>query len=316
MPSMMAVRKKDGGPNVKFYDSPDTVAQFEQVRSWLSKNCKKHTQAEPLTNKGLASLTVQLLQYQEDSFGKHVSKPPLTKLPVKLFMDFKPGGGLCHILAAVFKFKSDQGWRRFDFQNPSRMDRNVEMFMNIERSLVQVGGLNDCLTRPNIYLQPEVEPKLQGKLKDIIKRHQGTLTEDKTNATHIVFPPIPPYTEPHIRDTEKCVLDPLLAWFRRRPTGLGTSPPIPVGGGGGCPRLSSRSGPWPLDPNCSPGLTYLPFCSPRLLCWTSPWSSTSQAAQRLATVPSYSRQPQANQQERPLAVLSPTTTPAGILTFL
>eukprot|EP00058_Branchiostoma_floridae_P022140 XP_002607630.1 hypothetical protein BRAFLDRAFT_84681 [Branchiostoma floridae] len=158
----MAVRKKDGGPNVKFYDSPDTVAQFEQVRSWLSKNCKK----------------------------------------VKLFMDFKPGGGLCHILAAVFKFKSDQGWRRFDFQNPSRMDRNVEMFMNIERSLVQVGGLNDCLTRPNIYMMPEVEPKLQGKLKDIIKRHQGTVTDDKTAATHIVFPPVPPYSEPHIRDTE------------------------------------------------------------------------------------------------------------------
>lgn len=28
--------------------------------------------------------------------------------------------------------------RRFDFQNPSRMDRNVEMFMTIEKSLVQV----------------------------------------------------------------------------------------------------------------------------------------------------------------------------------
>lgn len=28
--------------------------------------------------------------------------------------------------------------RRFDLQNPSRMDRNVEMFMNIEKTLVQV----------------------------------------------------------------------------------------------------------------------------------------------------------------------------------
>ncbi|NXQ55918.1 SMRC2 protein, partial [Anthoscopus minutus] len=42
-------------------------------------------------------------------------------------LDFKAGGALCHILAAAYKFKSDQGWRRFDFQNPSRMDRNVEM---------------------------------------------------------------------------------------------------------------------------------------------------------------------------------------------
>lgn len=28
--------------------------------------------------------------------------------------------------------------RRFDLQNPSRMDRNVEMFLNVEKNLVQV----------------------------------------------------------------------------------------------------------------------------------------------------------------------------------
>lgn len=31
-------------------------------------------------------------------------------------MDFKPGGALCHLLATVYKFKVEQGWRRFDFQ--------------------------------------------------------------------------------------------------------------------------------------------------------------------------------------------------------
>ncbi|NXY00097.1 SMRC2 protein, partial [Centropus bengalensis] len=99
-------------------------------------------------------------------------------------LDFKAGGALCHILAAAYKFKSDQGWRRFDFQNPSRMDRNVEMFMTIEKSLVQ----NNCLARPNIFLHPEIEPKLLSKLKDIVKRHQGTVTEDKSNASHVVCP--------------------------------------------------------------------------------------------------------------------------------
>ena len=74
--------------------------------------------------------------------------------------------------------------RRYDFQNPSRMDRNVEMFMTIEKSLVQ----NNCLSRPNIFLCPEIEPKLLGKLKDIIKRHQGTVTEEKNNASHVVCP--------------------------------------------------------------------------------------------------------------------------------
>lgn len=38
---MAFTRKKDGGPNVKFYESSETIAQFEPVRQWLLKNCKK-----------------------------------------------------------------------------------------------------------------------------------------------------------------------------------------------------------------------------------------------------------------------------------
>ncbi|XP_045561702.1 SWI/SNF complex subunit SMARCC2 isoform X4 [Salmo salar] len=178
----MAVRKKDGGPNVKYFETSDTVSQFDNVRVWLGKNYKKYIQAEPPTNKSLSSLVVQLLQFQEEVFGRHVSNPPLTRLPMKSFLDFKSGGALCHILAAAYKFKSDQGW--FDFQNPSRMDRNVEMFMTIEKSLVQ----NNCLSRPVIYLSSDIEAKLLGKLKDIIKRHQGSVTEDKTCSSHVVVP--------------------------------------------------------------------------------------------------------------------------------
>ncbi|NXF53418.1 SMRC1 protein, partial [Oceanites oceanicus] len=97
-------------------------------------------------------------------------------------MDFKAGGTLCHILGAAYKYKNEQGWRRFDLQNPSRMDRNVEMFMNIEKTL------NNCLSRPTIYLIPDIELKLANKLKDIVKRHQGTVTEEKSKATHHVYP--------------------------------------------------------------------------------------------------------------------------------
>lgn len=34
---------------------------------------------------------------------------------MKCFLDFKPNGGLCHILGTAYKFKQEQGWRRFDF---------------------------------------------------------------------------------------------------------------------------------------------------------------------------------------------------------
>ena len=55
--------------------------------------------------------------------------------------------------------------------------------MQIERSLVQ----DNCLVRPVIYLHPEVEKILIAKLKDIVKRHQGTIIDKPSEATHIVY---------------------------------------------------------------------------------------------------------------------------------
>uniref|UniRef100_A0AAQ5XQY8 SWI/SNF related, matrix associated, actin dependent regulator of chromatin subfamily c member 2 n=1 Tax=Amphiprion ocellaris TaxID=80972 RepID=A0AAQ5XQY8_AMPOC len=175
---------KDGGPSTKFWESSETISQLETVRLWIGKHYKKYVQNDSPSSKSLAGLVVQLLQFQEDAFGRRVNNPALTKLPAKCFLDFKAGGALCHILGSVYKFKSEQGWRRFDLQNPSRMDRNVEMFLNVEKNLVQ----NNCLTRPTVFLSSDIEQKQASKLKDIIKRHQGSITEDKSKATHHIYP--------------------------------------------------------------------------------------------------------------------------------
>uniref|UniRef100_A0AAY4A2Z4 SWI/SNF related, matrix associated, actin dependent regulator of chromatin, subfamily c, member 1a n=1 Tax=Denticeps clupeoides TaxID=299321 RepID=A0AAY4A2Z4_9TELE len=178
------VGRGDGGPSSKFWENSETVSQLETVRQWIGKHYKKYVQTDSPSSKSLAQLVVQLLQFQEDAFGRRVNNPALTKLPAKSFLDFKAGGALCHILGSVYKFKTEQGWRRFDLQNPSRMDRNVEMFMNVEKTLVQ----NNCLTRPVVYIVSDIELKQANKLKDTIKRHQGTITEDKSKATHIIYP--------------------------------------------------------------------------------------------------------------------------------
>ncbi|XP_072021205.1 SWI/SNF complex subunit SMARCC2-like isoform X4 [Amphiura filiformis] len=187
----MANKKRDGGADFKFFESQETISQLDNVKSWLQRNCKKFIQTEPLTNKNLASLIAQLVQFQDDAFGRRVSNPALTRLPMKCFLDWKSGGGLCHILHAVYKFKNEQGWRRFDFQSPSRMDRNVEMFMSVAKHLLQ----NKCYTLPCVYLQEDIEPKLLTKLKEIIKGHQGTLAENKDSASHIIYPPPPSLEE-------------------------------------------------------------------------------------------------------------------------
>lgn len=33
--------KKNGGPNIKFFESPETISLLEGVKTWLQKNYKK-----------------------------------------------------------------------------------------------------------------------------------------------------------------------------------------------------------------------------------------------------------------------------------
>lgn len=35
--------KKDGGPNIEFFQSSESLHGFETIRLWLQKNCKKVT---------------------------------------------------------------------------------------------------------------------------------------------------------------------------------------------------------------------------------------------------------------------------------
>ena len=65
------------------------------------------------------------------------------------------------------------------------MDRNVEMFLQIEKSLVQ----NKCLKMPQVFIQSNLDKSLITRLREIVKRHQGHLVENVDEATHVVSTP-------------------------------------------------------------------------------------------------------------------------------
>lgn len=166
-------------------------------------------EAEPLKTKAMATLVAQLINYQEDEYGRNVKDPALTRLPMRCFRDMKAGGGLCHILAAAYRFKSEQGWRRFDFQ--SRKDKNYLMFMAIEKALLQ----NECMSLPKIYIHPAVDKSMSQKLKEIVMRHRGTVLESPDAASHIVHPPVPvpPDGDDWVRVVERTGRSALVHYF-------------------------------------------------------------------------------------------------------
>uniref|UniRef100_A0A3P9HWB4 SWI/SNF related, matrix associated, actin dependent regulator of chromatin, subfamily c, member 1b n=1 Tax=Oryzias latipes TaxID=8090 RepID=A0A3P9HWB4_ORYLA len=187
----VAYRKKECSPSAWFWDSPDTLSQLELVRQWIGRHYKKYVVVDAPSCQSLAALTMQLLQFQEDAFGRHASNPALTKLPAHCFVDLRPGGGLSHILGTAYKFKVEQGWRRFDLQNPSRTERNIEMFAVIEKTLLQ----NNCISLPVVCLDSSLDPELTSRLSAIILRHQGSITEDRAMASHHVCASAAPIDE-------------------------------------------------------------------------------------------------------------------------
>ncbi|XP_051927872.1 SWI/SNF complex subunit SMARCC1b isoform X2 [Hippocampus zosterae] len=183
-PGFAAHRKKDSIPSAWFWESPDILAQLELVRQWIGKYYKKFVLVDAPSCQALAAVTLQLLQFQEDAFGRRVANPARNKLPTQCFMDLRPGGGLCHILGSAYKFKSEQGWRRFDLQNPSRSERNVEMFDMIERTLLQ----QHCLSHPVVYLDPSLDQDLASRISVVVTKHQGTVSVDRSLASHHIYP--------------------------------------------------------------------------------------------------------------------------------
>ncbi|XP_030203212.1 SWI/SNF complex subunit SMARCC1b [Gadus morhua] len=186
-----ANRKKEGIISARFWESPDTLIQLDNVRQWIGKHYKKYVLVDAPSCQSLSAVTLQLLQFHEETFGRHATSPALTKLPAQCFLDLRPGGGLCHILGCAYKFKAEQGWRRFDLQNSSRTERNVEMFSTMERALVQ----NNCLARPVVYLDTALDQELASRLSNVIIKHQGSVTEDRALASHHLYPSTPSSTD-------------------------------------------------------------------------------------------------------------------------
>lgn len=98
---------------------------------------------------------------------------------------------LCESVSSVHSFY----YYHFALQSPARLDRLIEMFQAIEKGLIQ----NKFYTLPVVYVKPEVDKNLAVKLKDIIRRRNGQITENEDNATHILYPHCDPLEEEYAR---------------------------------------------------------------------------------------------------------------------
>ena len=86
---MTFIRQKDGHPNVRFFESAETLNQFDGIRKALQKKELKKTFGDDqhhLTKDNIVQLVIQLLHFQEDQLGRQSNgSAPLTRIPMECF---------------------------------------------------------------------------------------------------------------------------------------------------------------------------------------------------------------------------------------
>ncbi|KAL5275202.1 SMARCC1 family protein [Megaselia abdita] len=208
--------KKDGGPNVEFYQSMETLQAFETIRQWLQRNCKKTLMnTEPITKESLSQLIIQFLQYVDVKMGKNSADPPTTRIPMRCFTDFKAGGALCVILQTMFKFRAEQRSKKFDFslnKNTSRKDPNTQLILDIEQALID----SDLYRIPYVYIRPEVEKdqNLKSRIREILMNRRMEFVEDEEDATHIIYQQTAPMEDEYARPVFRRSGSIMLHWCR------------------------------------------------------------------------------------------------------
>lgn len=133
---------------------------------------------------------------------------------MRCFLDFKPGGSLCQIFSNMYRYKTDQRWRKFEFnvtKSQARKDKdpNTQLLVDIETALIEA----ECLRLPVAYIRPEVDAELREKITEILQNHQGEITDDEEDATHIIYPIIDPLPEDFARPTFRRGKHIMIHWY-------------------------------------------------------------------------------------------------------
>lgn len=172
----------------------------------------QYVQSDPPTKESLSQLIISYIQFQETRFGKNASEPSSIRLPMRCFLDFKPGGSLCHIFSVMYRYKLDQRWRKFEFnaKTPRKdKDPNILLSIEIETTLID----QQCLRLPVAYIRSDVDDDLRDEITEILTRHQGEITEDEKEATHIIYPEVDALPDDYARPSFKRGKNVMMHWY-------------------------------------------------------------------------------------------------------
>lgn len=173
----------------------------------------QYVQPDPPTKETLSSLIISYIQFQETRFGKSASEPPNIRLPMRCFMDFKPGGALCHIFSVMYRTKFDQRWRKFEFNATKTPRKDKDPNMVLASEILQTLTDQQCIRLPVAYIRPEVDDDLREEITEFLHKNQGEIAENEKDATHIIYPEVDALPDDYARPSFKRGKNVMMHWY-------------------------------------------------------------------------------------------------------
>lgn len=134
---------------------------------------------------------------------------------MKCFLDFTAGGSLCHVFSTMYRYKSEQRWRKFEFNVTKKQSKDkdkepyTQMSNDIETTLID----SDCLRLPVAFIRPEVDDEMREKITTILTNYQGVITNEEDQASHIIYPEVDALPDDYARPTFKKNKHVMMHWY-------------------------------------------------------------------------------------------------------
>ncbi|KAG0362978.1 hypothetical protein BC939DRAFT_414631 [Gamsiella multidivaricata] len=181
--------RKSGGPDLAYYQAPDTIAQFHHIANELTRDLKADQEGSIISPSGeeLALFIQGLQQFQQDILGAHNAHnlpSASARIPAKLLRSktITTSSPIYKILLTAYRYRQRQGWLEWDLSNPLKQTQYLSMIAHIREALVSSGMLRN----PAIAFAESVNVEDREGLTASIHKLGGTLVSDPQTASHIV----------------------------------------------------------------------------------------------------------------------------------
>lgn len=168
-----------------FYESPEIVDCFQDIIEPLTVDLKQRDTS--FTARDLSLFVGQLQQFQQECLGAFNRPPnPPLRIPAKLFkvtpkVSLTIDTPIYTMLKTAYRHRLNHGWKKWDFGNPLKKQRNADLVQAIRVHLIK----KQYITIPKIAISEQVSDIKE--VYALVKSIKAFYVEDKSEATHILY---------------------------------------------------------------------------------------------------------------------------------